>query len=320
MQLQKTAQPLKKTTKYAPSEVIELAKQKKGLIIVDKDFEERFVPEGYVKLKLKSPTDEFIGLMPSNAIFYLDDHNLGNGSIDEGLDVLAALYSEIEAANDLWGETSRINAGGVDLAVTVRSNYQTLLANKLISGHENEDSASANNASYNKKEEERLHLGDKYVNDRIRAIAAIALGKNAEELKEEMLADVLGFKTNEVVQSIDIQKVAEMDPHWRNPEYVMPTDRKHMRCGGGSHYFLKPELRDGKDGWDYDLNKGTRTRIEIIPENLKKIEDLEGEIQEYLTAKNNGLNQHDRNLLRTVANIKYRAGLDVKPVQIAKSD
>jgi hypothetical protein len=316
MQLFKQKTKVGKTTKYAPAEVKTLASQGKELIIVEKDFDEKFVPDGYVKLKLKSPVDEFIGLMPAKAIFYLDENNLFNGNIDDALDCLSGLYSEIEDANDVWGDGGRINAGGVDLAVTVRRNYQTLLTNKLLQGQDKEgEGEEVESAEYDAEEASRLCLDHDYVDKRMKAIAALATGKDVKEIRKMDLTDILGFKDEKTSETFNessklFRQVTEMryiphgDPH-----------TKHMRCLGDSHYFLKDEFRDGKDGWDYDLRTMTRTRVDIKPEAKVEIKRLEEEIAEYQKKHTPGdINEHDANLTRMAANMRYGAKLDVNPV------
>jgi hypothetical protein len=302
-----------KTSVYPPDEALRLARKGKALIIVASDFEERFVPKGYVKLKLNTPDHQnFIGLVPQQAFFYLDSHNLSNGGIDEGLEALTALYDAIESENDLNG-ASRINAGGVDLAVTVRRNYQTLLVNKLVEGQKEEKKGKAEYAEYDKDEVERLCLDDKYVTERMRGIAAIALGKTPEQIKEQGLEKVLGFDTLEHEAEItekEFRQITEMryvprgDPH-----------TKTMRCLGDSHYYLKEEYKSGENGWDYDLRTMTKTRTDLTPSKIADMVKLEEEIHSHQKKKRKGeINDSDRNATRMVINMKYGAGLDVSPV------
>jgi len=314
MQLQRQKKKsVQKRTKVAPSHVKEQAAEMKPLIIVEQDFDQRYVPEGYVKLNLKTSKSQFIALVQAKTMFYLDSNNLDNGDVDEGLDALSDLYESIEEANNVWGNGTGITAGGVDLAVTVRSNYQTLLTNSLLVGLSDEQSGDQiRDADYDASEIERLCLDHSYVVDRMKGIAAVALGKTMDEVVEEDLADVLGFHNEEeIVQDINFREVADLDPRYG---YERPSDRKHMICTGASYYYLKPELRDGEDGWEYNLRSGKRTRTEITSSNLKQIDDLTQEIEDYQREHGQDFSDHDANKTRMAINMKYRAGLDVCPV------
>ena len=293
------------------SEVAEQVKQKKALIIVGKDFDERYVPNGYTKLKLKTPTDEFIGLIPSQALFYLDKNNLPGSNLDDALDKLGELYAEIEAANDVFGDSSRINVGCVDFALTVRNNYRDLCVNDLISGQSREKDEEARNAEYDEAETKRLCLGDSFVEKRMKAIASVATGKTLDEIVELGLNEVLGFEKTPLTEKITssmFDKITYMS-------YVSHSDQhtKTMRCLGDSHYYLKDEFNDGQDGWDYDLRTMKRTRVDFSGENLRTIQELEGEISEYQKKHSGEPTSHDKNLTRMAINMKYGAGLDINP-------
>jgi hypothetical protein len=302
----------------APSEVAEQAQQGKALILVEHDFDERYVPQGYTKLNIHSPEGNLVALVPGKAFFYLNSNNLGNGGIEEGLEALADLYKELEEASDGFSEGRGLTSGGVDLALTVRRNYSTLLANSLVQGKgvgagkgKGNDELSV---GFDPAEIDRLCLEDEYVDSRMRAIAAIAKGVPLEDIKERAVKDALGFQgVQSLVEHFDergqlFRKVTQMryiphgDPH-----------TKEMRCLGDSHYFLKDEFKEGRDGWDYDLRTMTRTRTEIPASQLKQLEQLEAEIAAHQKEKGVELTTHDANRTRVAINIKYGAGLVVQP-------
>jgi len=310
---QQTRQGRARATAVPPAEVGKLAKQGKKLIIVEKDFDKRYVPRGYTKLVLETPVDQFIGLVPAQTIVYLDEKRLGGCSIKDGLDALSELYDELEEANDVLGDDNRINCGGADLAVTVIRNYRTLGANSLLVGQSEENAGEeVSEADYDKEELGRLCLGDPYVVERMKAIAALTTGKNVDEIKKAKLADVLGFRGQDrVVERISDKEFKRITRF----EYIPRGDKntKHMRCLGDSHYFLKDEYKDDPK-YDYDLRTMTKTSRTVTPETIRKIAALEGEIHTHQERHaDGGLTPHDANRTRVYMNMAYGAKLNVSP-------
>ena len=299
----------------APAKVQQLAKEGKALIIVEKDFDQRYIPRGYSKLKLRTPTDEFIALIPQVAFFYLDTHNLngmtGADSIDEGLDAIEKLYQELldQSKSSELDDISELNVGGVDLATTLRKNYKVLTANILLQGQETQ---RTEDAEFRQEELDRLCLEDEYVDTRLRAIAAVTTGMPIDKIRASDMAEVLGYeKDQEVVSTLSRQERDAITDKEYTPK--PPTDRRHIKCTRASHYYLKEGYRDGQDGFDYDLQRGIKTRIDITPDNLRHVDELETEIQAYQQEHCSKVKQHDDRKTRMFANIKYRAGLPVAP-------
>jgi len=310
MRLLATRQRRTRATAVPPAEVGELAEQGKKLIIVAKDFDDRYVPKGYTKLVLTTPVDQFIGLVPAVTVIHLDEHNLSDYDIDNALDELSALYDEIEDANDVLGDDNRINCGGADLAVTVRRNYQTVCTNNALSG---QDTHEPSEAEYRQSETGRLCLDHQYVEKRMRAIAALALGVGVDEIKERVLGDVLGFKEYEDEEQITEDELRQITTAEHTT--AEPRKAKHRRCTGASYFYLKPELRDRQDGWDYDLRTMKKKRTNIKGDALRKIGDLEAEIGQYQRERSPGeITPHDANKTRAVINMRYGSSLDINPI------
>ncbi len=254
-------------------------------------------------------------LVPQGLLFFMA--NPGDGDVDEALDNIADFYGEAEEFEDDLIKEGQTSVQEADWATTARQAYKTYLLNKLVKNKGDEKG----NPEIDEEVIESLDLNDDYVGQRIRAIAALTLGKSGKELKECDISDLLKFKDAyltgrvETITNEEFRKVTKMRfvPHY-------DSHTKNMRCLGDSHYYLLPEFENNSD-WDYDLRDMTKTRKEQPVVLEKKIKELENEIATYRKQKHGETGRHDEALLREYINLKYvakenpRAQLDVMPAK-----
>jgi hypothetical protein len=291
----------------APSnKVLDEIRHGRKFIIVDDAFNTSMIPLGYMLIDMQYKTESFKTLVPQQLLFYLA--NPGEGGIDDALDEIRDFYSDVEKFEDEKLEGNGSSVQGTNWAVTARNSYQTYLINKLTTATKDNVDVPV----WNEEVLQSLNIKDDYVDKRLRAIAAICLGKTDEaSLKKYNLGDVLKHVT------INERKVEQLNKE----EFEAVT------CWAGSHYDLKEEYKYNPDV-TFDIErkhdkehmvgaKITNKREQLVLD--KKIVDLEAEIDLYRKEKNGAIGVHDDMLLRTYANITYIAKedpskqLEIKP-------
>ena len=294
-------------TRIPPERVYEEVRRGNKFIVLEEDID--IVPESYVLVDMKYKGDSFKTLVPQQLLFYLA--NPGEGSIDDALENVADFYNEVEDFEDGAINEGSINVQDINWATTSRSTYQVYLINKL----------TKNGKDYDKSVLDDLCLNHEYVQQRTRGIAALILGKTAEEIKEAKLTALL----KHVTISRTEKKVTEN---------LSKTEAEKVRCYAGSHWELKPEYQTkGPEGESYSIGpwgsvKKTYVKSEEIIEPVinKQITQLEDEIQRYREGKSKKINRHDRNLIRQYINLCYitkenqHFQLDIKPSEILEND
>ena len=276
--------------------------QGKKFIIVDKDLD--YIPLGYMLVDMKYKEDSFKVLIPQSLLYFLA--NPGEGDVDNALDEIADFYENVQDYEDALLEENESSVQGTNWAVTARSAYSTYLINKLTK-HNGYD---MDKPEWDSETLKLLDLDNEYVAKRVRAIAAVSLGKTAEQVKEFNIEDILKHVT------INERKVEQLT----NEEFSKVT------CWAGSHYEIKEEYRNS-DVFEYEIehrhDRGYKEGRKIIKKqdiNILdvKTNDLEKEIELY-RSKNSKIGRHDKMLMRMYANLKYiskerpQSQLEIRP-------
>ena len=314
MSLERKIEEKKKTVvirKHPSDEVLAQVERGNKFVVVKDSFDLSYVPEGYTLINIKYKGDSFKTLVPQSLLFYIA--NPGEGNSNDALDDIADFYGEVEGFEDDMIGNGQTSVQETNWATLARSSYETYLINKLVKNKKGKsDEKGEPIPEFNSKMLHQLDLNDPYVEQRLKAIAVIALGKSAEEVKKYDIADVLKHIT-----------VRE-----DKTEQLTREEFKKITCYSGSHYELKAEYRNKDDveysiGYNYGRSRMSgekRTKGKKYHVLDSKIRGLEQEIQEYRKNKHKGpLGKHDKALLRQYANLAYiapdkpKAQLDLAP-------
>ncbi|MFC1698131.1 hypothetical protein ACFL1H_07350 [Nanoarchaeota archaeon] len=269
-------------------------------IPVEKDFNHAYIPHGYSFLDMKYKGVSFKILLPQNLIYF--NANPGEGNIDEALDELWDGYNEAEDYEDELIINGQTNVQESNLATMFRLNYRKYVINKLVVAGCKIGEDGEPIAEYDEEVLNELDINDSYVNDRVKGIAALALGKSTDEMKKFGVGDLLKHKT---LQEKKIEKLTS-------------EEFKEITCWAGSHYEILPEYQK-EDDISYNIDKrhdkghmvGTKTyEHRDVQYCDSKINELEKEIVDYRTKKHGEVGRHDDNLLRMYTNLSYIAKED----------
>ena len=293
------------------AEVLEQVTRGNKFVIVEEEFDQNFVPQGYTLIDMKYKDDSFKALVPQSLLFYMA--NPGEGDLEDALDQISDFYGEAEDYEDDMIENGATSVQEANWATLARSAYGTYLINKLVTTKGDDDGAP----DFDDETLKQLDLDDKYVAERVKAIAALTLGKNVGELKKYGIDSVLEHYGVKIDETSEIKN----DEFYRitKKRFVNHWDKntKTMRCLADSHYDLRPEFINDNE-WDYDLRTMNKTRKVVSGFNAK-IAEIEDEIEKYRKEKHGEVGRHDKNLLRQYANLAYiakenpKAQLDVMP-------
>lgn len=293
------------------AEVLEQVKDGKKFIIVGQDFND-VIPLGYMLIDMRYKGESFRTLVPQNLLFFLA--NPGEGSVDDALDEIDDFYGEVEDFEDELLESNGDSVQGTNWAVTARTAYATYLINKLTKASE----VNADVAVWNEQITKELDLDDDYVAQRVRAIAAVALGKTAEQVK--------GFNLGSVLKHVTINK--------RKAEQLSREEFDKVTCWAGSHYEIKEEYQNDPNV-EYRIDRRHDTGHKVGEKIIKRqdvavldsrISDLEKEIMAHRKSKGKEVGRHDLMLTRIYANLTYIAKEDpqkqliIKPVDGGKNE
>lgn len=289
------------------TKVLDEIRHGRKFIIVDNTFTTSMIPLGYMLIDMQYRTESFKTLVPQQLLFYLANPGEGKG-VDDALDEIRDFYSDVERFEDDKLEENGNSVQGTNWAVTARNAYQTYLINKLIIGTK----GNADIPLWNEDALKSLNLDDEYVARRVRAIAALALGKTKE-------SDLRKYDLGDVVKHVTVNE--------RKVEQLTKQEFDEITCWAGSHYNIKDEYKntpnveyniDRMHDMDHKVgSKVTHKHEEIVLD--VKISELEKEIETYRKEKNGSLGVHDQMLLRTYTNITYIAKensskqLEIKP-------
>ena len=278
-------------------------------IIVTDTFLNSEIPLGYMLIDMRYKGESFKTLVPQRLLYYIA--NPGEGSIDDALDELGDFYDEVEKFEDDLLEQNESSVQGTNWAVSTRNTYQVYLINKLTKGKQGD----ADTAEFNPETIKDLDIEDDFVSQRIKAIAAVALGKTADQVRKSDIKDVLRHVTvNERrVEALTVEEFAK------------------ITCWAGSHYEIKEEYRndpnvhyevDKMHDMNHKVGKKITHKQEVAVLDAK-IGDLEKEIyvhrRQKKEQKGSHVGRHDSNLLRMYINLTYIAKedpqkqLEIKP-------
>ncbi len=240
--------------------IVEFAGKRKSLIILKDPIENP--PKGYVQLVMSYKSERLVALIPEKIKYYMAG---GMGGDSDTLDEIAEFYSDCgEFEGELYFDNV-LSAVQTEVSMTARNSYHVHLLNRLAN----------DKMQYSESEVERLCLKDKYVEDRVKAIAALQLGKGKDELRQAKLEDLLVDVTAKVPREI--------------------TESYQVECDCGSHIEYRTKYRKKTVEEDQTFTSS--------PE----IATLEGEIQTYRASKCAEMTEHDANLIKMYANLNYIA-------------
>ncbi len=293
------------------AEVLDKIRNGKKFIIVGQDFDNN-IPLGYMLIDMRYKGESFRTLVPQNLLLFLA--NPGEGSVDDALDEIGDFYGEIEDFEDELLESNDDSVQGTNWAVTARTAYGTYLINKLTKASD----GNADVAVWNEEIIKALDLDDDYVAQRVRAIAAVTLGKTAEQVK--------GFNLGSVLKHVTINE--------RKVEQLSREEFDKVTCWAGSHYEIKEEYKNDPTV-EYRIDRRHDTGHKVGEKITKKhdvpvldarIGDLEKEIEDHRMSKGRIIGRHDLMLTRTYANLTYIAKedpqkqLEIKPTDGGKNE
>lgn len=292
--------------KTPPARVLDEIRKGKKFVIVDDSFNQSFIPLGYMLIDMMYEDESFKTLVPQNLLYFLA--NPGEGDVDDALDEIADFYKEVEDFEDENLEENVTSVQGTNWAVTARDAYQTYLINKLTKPNKEDHDVPEWDEAVLKE----LNLDDEYIIRRVKAVAALCLGKTSE-------ADLKKYDLDEVVRHVTINE--------RKVEQLSREEFDQITCWAGSHYNIREEYRNKPDveyriDRVHDAGHKVGEKISHKREALvldSRIDKLEKEIDDYRVKKNGSIGRHDRMLLRTYVNLNYVAKenaqkqLEVKP-------
>lgn len=271
-----------------PAEALEEVERGNKFIVVEDDFDPGGVPQGYTLIDMKHKGSSFKALVPQSLLFFMA--NPGEGNPESALEEIADFYGEAEDFEDDMIENGQTNVQETNWATSAKDTYQTYLINILVKGKLwGKDEEGEPVPELDPKTLEKLDLNDDYVEQRVKAIAALALGKTAEEIKQYDIRDVLKHVT----------------VSWQE------LDKVRVKCHAGSHYVYKTQYKNV-----------TKTREYSAFDS--RIGDLEEQIQTHREQKHDELGRHDSALIRQYINLRHiakenpRAQLDIMPPKKAK--
>jgi len=208
-----------------PEEALEEIQQGKKFIVVSDNFDPSYIPLGYMLIDMKYKSQSFKTLVPQNLLFFLA--NPGEGDVDDALDEIGDFYDNVQDFEDDLLEENGDSVQSTNWAVKSRQTYLIYLINKLTKANEED----ADTPEWNEETLTSLDLDDDYVARRVKAIAAVSLGKTAEQVRNYGLGDVLRHIT------VNERKV----------EQLTRQEFDQITCWTGSHYEIKDEFRYDPD-------------------------------------------------------------------------
>lgn len=286
------------------SEVAEAVKSGKKFILVENDFDN--IPFGYSLIDMRHNGKSFRTLVPQSLLFYMA--NPGEGNVDDALDEITDFYDDIRDFEDNLLEDNDKSVQGTNWAVMARNAYETYLINKLTKSGDNPDKAE-----FDEEILKDLGLDDKYVSERVKAMAAVALDKNPNEIRK--------YGVDSVLKHVTVRERVEKE--------LTREEFDNITCWAGSHYEIKEEYRNNPDidyNIEYRHNKNYKVGKKTIHQRHEKFLDatvgkLEKEIENHKLQKHSSVGRHDLNLLRMYANLAYiakenpNAQLSIQPLE-----
>jgi hypothetical protein len=274
-------------------EVLEQIKRGKKFIPVDKDIDVASLPNNYMLIDVQYKGDSFKTVVPVSVMIFMS--NPGEGNIDDALDLISDFYDEVKDFEEENIENGDVNIQSTNWAVTARSSYKTYLLNKLIEANKEEVDLPV----WNGDVLDSLDLNDDYVMQRVRAMAAVALGLSVEQVKS--------YDVGDMIKHVTIND--------REIEDLTKKEFNRVACWAGSHYEIKTEFR-GTENVEYQVEYRHDKKHRIGKKITKKhnieifntrIDEIEKEIEKYRKDKHKSIGRHDQSLIRQYANIEFIA-------------
>ncbi len=259
--------------------------KKQKLIVVEKPLET--IPQGYTQVTMTYRGEKHIFLIPEKAKFFMANPGEDGKPLD-ALDEIADFYAECSDFEHELKLGGTFSVTQTNVSTLARNSYAVWTINQLV-----KQQRGSETPEWNEEELDRLGVNDPYIRNRLQGVAALMLGKSAEDLQEAGLEDLLIHKT---VQG-------------SYKEILSDKEFNQITCWAGSHYELKPEYRNaGYDiGRRHDMShkKGWKISHEKEFSHLPGIEKLEQEIGEHREQQGKTMTRHDKALIRTYVNMKY---------------
>ena len=277
----------------APTYILELLAKGQKFVPFQGQIDPNSLPPGYSIMEMQYKGTTFKAIVPQTLLYFMA--NPGEGNADGALDELAEFYREIEGVENTAIANGETNLQLGKFGQWARESYGTYLINKVIRIRGGQDEEGQPLSELDPKVMERLGLNDPYVLERIKAIAAVRLGKRSDQVQAHDVGALL--------KHVTLRKDGKT-------EQLSQPELKRVACYCGSHYELKPEFRNDPD-YTYHVSgyHGSRTERKVDLQAFDpKVSQLEKEIADHLKDKNGGkLGPHDAQMLRTVTNLRYIA-------------
>lgn len=273
-----------------PEDVARFVGKKQKLVVLENALDE--IPFGYVQVTMMYKGERHIVLIPEKAKYFMANPGEDGDPVD-ALDELADFYEECK---DFEGELlfkGEFSVTQTNVSMLARNSYGVWAINKLV-----KQKQGGEEPEWNGEELERLGVNDKYIDERLRGIAAIMLGKDVKEVRAAGLEDVLVHK--------NVKGTFK--------EVLTEKEFEEVTCWAGSHYELKEKYKGKGYEIEHRHDTGHKKGWKVFDEkefvHLPAIEKLESEIQERQKQLGKEATRHDSALLRTYANLKYIAKED----------
>ena len=284
--------------RYPSAEALAQIEKGHKFIVVKDDFDLNNVPQGYALIDMKHKGVSFKTLVPQSLLFYMA--NPGEGNPEGALEEIADFYGEAEDFEGDLIKNGETNVQEANWATVARESYEIYLINRLII-HKRDGICDLiePEPEFDPEVLHKLDLDDYYVLERAKAIAALALGKTAEQVNTHEIGGVL---KHVILNYCEREKV---------------TNHYRKKCWSGSHYEYKDKYR---------------TRTEFVHKSEEyvsltgKIGEIENDIAEYREKKHGNLGRHDQALIRQYINLAHiakenpKAQLDIKPPEKIKEE
>jgi len=291
------------------NEALEKVKQGNKFVVVDEDFDGAYVPRNYTLITMNYKQDKFRALVPQSLLFFMA--NPGEGNADDALDQIADFYGDAGEFEEDQIQDGRTSVQEANWTTCGREAYKTYLINKLVKGTGRIGGDGEPIPEFNDETLRELDLFDDYVLYRTRAMAAIALNLDINQIKE--------FGVGDVLKHITIRQ--------GKTEKLTREEFKKVTCWAGSHYEIKPEYKN-EEGVYYKIDKrhdpgymsGEKVTIHEERDTFDvKISQMQNEIRQYREGKGKKPGRHDEALIAQYVNLRHiakqnsRAQLDIQP-------
>ncbi len=267
----------------ADDEALKEAEKGTRFIPVGDSFDEALTPDGYSFITYEPVNGQNVNALIPERIMHLL-YNSGEWGYDGASEELEAFNDELKKFESSLMAKSETNVMESVIATQTNEAYKEVLINRLVKSTGGED--------YDPDVVENLCLNDKYVRNRIEAIAKLCLGKDAE-LKKSNLKDIIRHE----------DRIFKVEKKLSEEEF------KKVACEYGSRFKLRDEYKNLRDV-SYNISgRGSSTKTEKTRFQFDAIkgdiEKFEQEIEDYRRKKGRDVKPGDGMLLREYINISH---------------